>query len=100
MKLTEELWKKLQIKDLLYDTVFKHIFLEHPPILMELIKEAINYDFDADKDDVIVLNELLPKRRLKDRGRYVDTLLFVKNRDIINMRLTEMTLALRKLREC
>ena len=85
MKLTEELLKKLQIEDLLYDTVFKHIFLEHPPILMELIKEAINYDFDADKDDVIVLNELLPKRRLKDRGRYVDTLLFVKNRDIINI---------------
>lgn len=81
IKLTE----KLQIEDLLYDTVFKHIFLEHPPILMDLIKDAINYDFDADRDDVIVLNELLPKRRLKDRGHYVDTLLFVKNRDIINI---------------
>lgn len=77
--------EKLQIEDLLYDTVFKHIFLEHPPILMDLIKDAINYDFDADRDDVIVLNELLPKRRLKDRGHYVDTLLFVKNRDIINI---------------
>ncbi len=85
IKLTEKLSKKLQMEDLLYDTVFKHIFLEHPPILMELIRDAINYDFDAGKDDVIVLNELLPKRRLKDRGRYVDTLLFVKNRDIINI---------------
>ena len=76
---------QLQTDDLLYDMVFKHIFLDHPDILISLIKDAIGYDFNPNKDKVRVLNELLPKEKIKDKNRFVDTLLLVKGKDVFNI---------------
>ncbi len=41
---------QLQTDDLLYDIIFKHIFLYHHDILIGLIKDAIGYDFNLDRD--------------------------------------------------
>ena len=76
---------QLQTDDLLYDMIFKHIFLDHPDILIGLIKDAIGYDFDLDRDKVRVLNELLPKEKFMDKNRFVDTLLLAKGKDIFNI---------------
>ena len=76
---------QLQTDDLLYDMVFKHIFLDHPDILISLIKDAIGYDFNPNKDKVRVLNELLPKEKIKDKNRFVDTLLLAKGKDVFNI---------------
>ena len=76
---------QLQTDDLLYDMIFKHIFLDHPDILIGLIKDAIGYDFNPDRDKVRVLNELLSKEKFTDKNRFVDTLLLVKGKDIFNI---------------
>ena len=76
---------QLQTDDLLYDMIFKHIFLDHPDILIGLIKDAIGYDFNLDRDKVRVLNELLPKEKFMDKNRFVDTLLLAKGKDIFNI---------------
>ena len=76
---------QLQTDDLLYDMIFKHIFLDHPDILIGLIKDAIGYDFNPDRDKVRVLNELLPKEKFMDKNRFVDTLLLAKGKDIFNI---------------
>ena len=76
---------QLQTDDLLYDMVFKHIFLDHPDILISLIKNAIGYNFNPNRDKVRVLNELLPKEKIKDKNRFVDTLLLAKGKDVFNI---------------
>ena len=76
---------QVQTDDLLYDMIFKHIFLDHPDILIGLIKDAIGYDFNPDRDKVRVLNELLSKEKFTDKNRFVDTLLLVKGKDIFNI---------------
>ena len=76
---------QLQTDDLLYDMIFKHIFLDHPDILIGLIKDAIGYDFNPDRDKVRVLNELLSKEKFTDKNRFVDTLLLAKGKDIFNI---------------
>ncbi len=74
-----------KIEPLIYDNAFKHIFLDKPEMLMTIISKIIDYPFDPDIDVVEVCNEVIIKRKLKEKGYVADIVLMVNKFDIISI---------------
>lgn len=74
-----------KIEPLIYDNAFKHIFLDKPEMLMTIISKIIDYPFDPDIDVVEVCNEVIIKRKLKEKGYVADIVLIVNKFDIISI---------------
>ena len=74
-----------KIELLIYDNAFKHIFLDKPEMLMTIISKIIDYPFDPDIDVVEVCNEVIIKRKLKEKGYVADIVLIVNKFDIISI---------------
>ena len=87
---------ELQENDLLYDTIFKQIFLEDPTILVSLIKDAINFDFDEEKDNITILNEIVLKDKFYDKDYYTDILLLIRKDTILNIEVNRNDYSLKK----
>ena len=74
-----------KIEPLIYDNAFRHIFLDKPEMLMTIISKIIDYPFDPDIDVVEVCNEVIIKRKLKEKGYVADIVLMVNKFDIISI---------------
>ncbi len=74
-----------KIEPLIYDNAFRHIFLDKPEMLMTIISKIIDYPFDPDIDVVEVCNEVIIKRKLKEKGYVADIVLIVNKFDIISI---------------
>lgn len=74
-----------KIEPLIYDNAFRHIFLDKPEMLMTIISKIIAYPFDPDIDVVEVCNEVIIKRKLKEKGYVADIVLIVNKFDIISI---------------
>ena len=74
-----------KIEPLIYDNAFRHIFLDKPEMLMTIISKIIDYPFDPNIDVVEVCNEVIIKRKLKEKGYVADIVLMVNKFDIISI---------------
>ena len=74
-----------KIEPLIYDNAFRHIFLDKPEMLMTIISKIIDYPFDPDIDVVEVCNDVIIKRKLKEKGYVADIVLMVNKFDIISI---------------
>ena len=74
-----------KIEPLIYDNAFRNIFLDKPEMLMTIISKIIDYPFDPDIDVVEVCNEVIIKRKLKEKGYVADIVLIVNKFDIISI---------------
>ena len=74
-----------KIEPLIYDNAFRHIFLDKPEMLITIISKIIDYPFDPDIDVVEVCNEVIIKRKLKEKGYVADIVLIVNKFDIISI---------------
>ena len=74
-----------KIEPLIYDNAFRHIFLDKPEMLITIISKIIDYPFDPDIDVVEVCNEVIIKRKLKEKGYVADIVLMVNKFDIISI---------------